>query len=67
MKENHQRAAVRAFASWISMDSKAIRVLTKSKECPENEVDLLDDSMSSLVMLLRSESKQCVDMSIATL
>ena len=67
MKENHQRAAVRAFASWISMGSKAIRVLTKNKKCPENEVDLLDDSMSSLVMLLRSESKQCVAMSIATL
>ena len=67
MKENHQRAAVRAFASWISMGSKAIRVLTKNKKCPENEFDLLDDSMSSLVMLLRSESKQCVAMSIATL
>ena len=66
-KINHQRAAVRAFTSWISSSNKAIRFLTKSMKNPYAPVDLLDSSMGSLVLMLRSESKQCVDMSIASL
>ena len=64
---NHQRAVVRAFTSWISSGNKALRILTKSNKNPEADVDLLDLSMVSLVMILRSESKQCVDLSIASL
>jgi hypothetical protein len=66
-KMNHQRAVVRAFTSWISSGNKALRILTKSNKNPEADVDLLDLSMVSLVMILRSESKQCVDLSIASL
>lgn len=64
---NHQRAAVRAFASWISSSTKAIRILTESKRNTEADVDLLDSSMGSLILMLRSESKQCVDLCIASL
>lgn len=66
-KINHQRSAVRSFASWISSGNKAIRILTKSNQNPDADVDLLDSSMVSLVLMLRSESKQCVDLSIASL
>ncbi len=64
---NHQRVAVRAFASWISSGNKAIRILTKSNQNSDADKDSLDSSMVSLVMLLRSESNKCVDLSIAAL
>jgi hypothetical protein len=62
MKENYQRMAVRAYASWLSnsSSSRAFRVLTSNN-------DLLESSMSSLILLLRSTSKQCVTMSIVIL
>ena len=62
---NHQRVAVRAFASWISSGGKAIRILKKSNQ--NLDADFLDSSMVSLVMMLRSESNKCVDLSIAAL
>ena len=62
MKENYQRMAVRAYASWLSnsSSSRAFRVLTSNN-------DFLVSSMSSLILLLRSTSKQCVTMSIVIL
>jgi len=61
MKENYQRMSVRAYASWLSSSSsKAFRALTSNN-------DLLEKSMSSLILLLRSTSTQCVTMSIVIL
>mmetsp|Transcript_18252 Transcript_18252/g.43926 ORF Transcript_18252/g.43926 Transcript_18252/m.43926 type:complete len:984 (+) Transcript_18252:400-3351(+) len=62
-KETRQRASVRAFASWLSGSGGAVRALTKRGD----DDYLLDDAMSSLVIMLRSESSRSVDMSIAAL
>ena len=67
-KANHQRAAIRAFASWLFRVTKAIRTLTKKDKRTDGDgIDFLGSAMGSLVVLLRSESKQCVDISVATL
>ena len=55
---NHQRMVVRAFVSWVCHGKKVFQI-------PPN--DLLETAMESLLALLRSDSNECVDMSIAAL
>jgi len=62
-----ERVFVRAFNAWLSKQGKTEIVSLGTKTRPGSCVTLLDEALSCCTLLIRSESKPCIDMSLAAI
>lgn len=63
----HERVIVRAFNAWLSKQGKTEIISLGTKTRPGSSLKLVDEAFSYCTELIRSESKPCIDLSLAAM